>query len=268
MLVRAGVIAEPAYFKLLGKTIGSVLRGSGRTKQSVADSSFDAWGKYYRQDENAPNAIISYYTKGSLIGLALDLSIRAKTGGKKSLDDVMRALWQRYGRDFYNGGGRGVTPAEVEALFDEISGGRFKPFFDKYIRGTEDVPLAKLLAPFGVKYSDERKSAKPSLDANIGRDGNDCKLSSVHENGAAHLAGLSAGDLLVAIDGLRVTATNLETLLSRYGVGSNVEVHAFRRDELMTFSMTLQGERVPGITLALDPVAKKSTGPLRPSAAR
>ncbi|MEV4783819.1 M61 family metallopeptidase [Burkholderia sp. LMU1-1-1.1] len=268
MLVRAGVIAEPAYFKLLGKTIGSVLRGSGRTKQSVADSSFDAWGKYYRQDENAPNAIISYYTKGSLIGLALDLSIRAKTGGKKSLDDVMRALWQRYGRDFYNGGGRGVTPAEVEALFDEISGGRFKPFFDKYIRGTEDVPLAKMLAPFGVKYSDERKSSKPSLDANIGRDGNDCKLSSVHENGAAHLAGLSAGDLLVAIDGLRVTATNLETLLSRYGVGSNVEVHAFRRDELMTFSVILQGERVPGITLALDPVAKKSTGPLRPSAAR
>jgi predicted metalloprotease with PDZ domain len=268
MLVRAGVIAEPAYFKLLGKTIASVLRGSGRTKQSVADSSFDAWGKYYRQDENAPNAIISYYTKGSLIGLALDLSIRAKTGGKKSLDDVMRALWQRYGRDFYNGGGRGVTPAEVEALFDEISGGRFKPFFDKYIRGTEDVPLAKMLAPFGVKYSDERRTSKPSLDANIGRDGNDCKLSSVHENGAAHLAGLSAGDLLVAIDGLRVTTTNLETLLSRYGVGSNVEVHAFRRDELMTFSMTLQGDRVPGITLALDPVAKKSTGPLRPSAVR
>ena len=268
MLVRAGVIAEPAYFKLLGKTIGSVLRGSGRTKQSVADSSFDAWGKYYRQDENAPNAIISYYTKGSLIGLALDLSIRAKTGGKKSLDDVMRALWQRYGRDFYNGGGRGVTPAEVEALFDEISGGRFKPFFDKYIRGTEDVPLAKMLAPFGVKYSDVRKSSKPGLDANIGRDGNDCKLSSVHENGAAHSAGLSAGDLLVAIDGLRVTATNLETLLSRYGVGSNVKVHAFRRDELMTFSVILQGDRVPGISLALDPVAKKSTGPLRPSAAR
>jgi predicted metalloprotease with PDZ domain len=267
MLVRAGVIAEPAYFKLLGKTIGSVLRGSGRTKQSVADSSFDAWGKYYRQDENAPNAIISYYTKGSLIGLALDLSIRAKTGGKKSLDDIMRTLWQRYGRDFYNDAGRGVTPAEVEAIFDEISGGRFKPFFDKYIRGTEDLPLAKMLAPFGIKYSDERKSSKPSLDANLGKDGSDCKLSVVHENGAAHQAGLSAGDILVAIDGLRVNSANLETLLSRYGVGSTVEVHAFRRDELMTFTMTLQGERVPGITLSLDPAGKKSTGPIRPSAA-
>jgi predicted metalloprotease with PDZ domain len=267
MLSRAGIIAEPVYFKLLGKTVGSVLRGSGRTKQSVADSSFDAWGKYYRQDENAPNSIVSYYTKGSLIGLALDLSIRAKTGGKKSLDDVMRALWQRYGRDFYNGGGRGVTPAEAEALFDEISGGRFKPFFDKYIRGTEDLPLAKLLAPFGVKFNDERKSAKPSFDANLGRDGNDCKLSAVHENGAAHRAGLSAGDILIAIDGLRVTATNLDTLLSRYAVGDTIQVMAFRRDELMSFDLVLQGDRVPGITLTLESALKRS-GPLRPSASR
>ncbi|MES2264461.1 MAG: M61 family metallopeptidase [Pseudomonadota bacterium] len=268
MLVRAGIIAEPAYFKLLGKTVGSVLRGSGRNKQSVADSSFDAWGKYYRQDENAPNAIVSYYTKGSLIGLALDLTIRAKSAGKKSLDDVMQALWQRYGRDFYPSVGRGVTPAEVEALFDEISGVKLKSFFDRYIRGTDDLPLAKLLSPFGVKYSDERKSGKPSLDVNLGREGNDCKLSSVHEGGAAHAAGLSAGDLLVAVDGLRVTPANLDALLARYRVGATVEVHAFRRDELQKFSVQLQGERIPNITLALDAAGKKAAGPLRPSAVR
>jgi predicted metalloprotease with PDZ domain len=268
MLVRAGIIGEASYFKMLGKTVGGVLRGAGRLKQSVADSSFDAWGKYYRQDENAPNAIVSYYTKGSLIGLALDLTIRAKSAGKTSLDDVMQALWQRYGRDFYSGAGRGVTPAEVEALIDEVSGTRMKPFFDKYIRGTDDLPLAKLLAPFGVKYSDERKSAKPSLDVNLGRDGADCKLSSVHEGGAAHQAGLSAGDLLVAIDGLRATPASLEALLSRYAVGATVEVHAFRRDELRTFSVTLQGDRVPGITLKLDAAARKGSGPLRPSAVR
>ncbi|NRR33920.1 M61 family metallopeptidase [Oxalobacteraceae bacterium] len=268
MLVRAGIIGEPAYFKLLGKTVGSVLRGSGRSKQSVAESSFDAWTKYYRQDENAANAIISYYTKGSLVALGLDLTIRAKTAGKKSLDDVMLALWERYGRDFYHGAGRGVTPAEVEALFDEISGSKLKSFFDKYVRGTDDLPLAKLLAPFGIKYSDERKSAKPSLDVNPGRDGNDCKLSTVHEGGAAHRAGLSAGDLLVAIDGLRVNATNLETLLGRYGVGSRVTVHAFRRDELMEFEVELQGDRVPAVTLALEASGRKGAGPLRPSAAR
>lgn len=265
-LVRSGMISEATYFKMLGKTVGSVLRSAGRTKQSVAESSFDAWSKYYRQDENAPNAIVSYYAKGSLVGLGLDLTIRQKSGGKRSLDDIMLALWQRYGRDFYPDGRRGVTPADVEALFDEISGMRLKSYFEKYIRGTEDVPLAKLLAPFGVKYTDERKLAKPSLDANIGREGADAKLSAVHEGGAAHRAGLSAGDLLVAIDGLRVTGNNLESLLSRYRVGDTVQVHAFRRDELMTFAVQLQGERVPGIGLAIDTARKSAVA--RPTSPR
>ena len=180
----------------------------------------------------------------------------------------MLALWQRYGRDFYPDGRRGVTPADVEALFDEISGMRLKGYVDKYIRGTEDVPLAKLLAPFGVKYADERKGAKPSLDANIGRDGGDAKLSAVHEGGAAHRAGLSAGDLLVAIDGLRVTGnpSNLETLLARYRVGDTVQVHAFRRDELMTFAVQLQGDRVPGVTLSFETTRKPAVA--RPTSPR
>lgn len=263
MLVRAGLIDEAAYFKLLGKTVNSVLRGSGRNKQSVADSSFDAWGKYYRQDENAPNAIVSYYTKGSLIALALDLTLRSKSGGEKSLDDVMLALWQRYGRDFYQGKARGVTPAEVEALFDEISGTRMKPFFERYIRGTDDVPLARLLAPFGVKYSDVRKGEKPSLDVNLA---SDAKLAQVHQGGAAHQAGLSAGDVLVALDGLRVTGSNLDHLLSRYAVGAQVAIHAFRRDELMTFTASLQGDRVPNVNFVIVPASKKLSALKRPTA--
>jgi predicted metalloprotease with PDZ domain len=269
MLVRAGIIGEPTYFKQLGKTVGSVLRGSGRTKQSVAESSFDAWSKYYRQDENAPNAIISYYTKGSLIALAFDLTIRAKTGGEKSLDDVMRALWKRYGRDFYPSVGCGVTEAEVEALFDEVSGVRLKPLFDRYVRGTEDLPLVKLYAPFGVKLVDERKSGKPSFDASIGRDGANAKLGQVHEGGAAHQAGLSAGDVLVAVEGLRVNGTppNLDNLLARYRVGDTVTVHAFRRDELMAFDVKLQGDRAPGVTLSPAVAGKQSMALRRPSAA-
>ncbi len=268
LLLRSGLITEAAYLKLLGKSIGGVLRGSGRTKQSVADSSFDAWSKYYRQDENAPNAIVSYYGKGSLIALAFDLTIRAKTEGRKSLDDVMLALWQRFGHDFYPTVGRGVTEAEVEALFDEVSGLKLKPMFERYVRGTDDLPLAKLYAPFGVKLTDERKNSKPSLDVSIGREGTDCKLSQVHEGGAAHAAGLSAGDLLVAVDGLRVTGNpnNLDALLSRFKVGDTVAVHAFRRDELMMFDVVLQGDRVPGITLAAP--EKKVKGLARPSAAR
>ncbi|MFC3110542.1 M61 family metallopeptidase [Undibacterium arcticum] len=267
MLVRSGLIDEPAYFKLVAKTANAVLRGSGRNKQSVAESSFDAWTKYYRQDENAPNAIVSYYAKGSLVALALDLTIRAKTDGKKSLDDVMRALWQRYGRDFYTPGKkqRGVTEAEAEAVFDEVSGLKLNSFFQRYVHGTGDLPLAKLLAPFGVTLSDNRPPAKASLDVRTVRDGNDCKLANVYEGGAAHRAGLSAGDLLVALDGLRVSMAggsgNLESLLSRYRVGAAVEVHAFRRDELLRFSAKLQADQAPalGFTLAT-PAPGKKTG--------
>lgn len=268
MLVRSGIIGEATYFKLLAKTVGGVLRGSGRLKQSVADSSFDAWSKYYRQDENSPNAIISYYTKGSLIALAFDLTIRAKTNGAKSLDDVMLALWERYGRDFYNGAGRGVTDAEVEALFDEVSGLKLKALFERWVRGTDDLPLAKLFAPLGVKLVEERKGGKPSLDAGIGRDALGAKLTQVHEGGAAHGAGLSAHDVIIAIDGLRVSGnpSNVDTLLGRYRVGDKVVVHAFRRDELMTFDVTLQGDRVPAITLSPAVAGRKSVTIKRPSA--
>ena len=271
MLVRSGIISEATYFKLLGKTVGSVWRGSGRTKQSIAESSFDAWTKYYRQDENAPNAIISYYTKGSLVGLAFDLTIRAKTGGEKSLDDLMRTLWERYGRDFYagaSGSGRGITEKEVEALFDEVSGLRLKSIFERHVRGTDDIPLAKLYAPFGVKVLDERKTSKPSLNVGLGRDPLGAKLTQVHEGGAAHQGGLSAGDIVIAIDGLRVNGNpcNLDGLFTRYRVGDTVTVHAFRRDELMSFEVTLQGDRVPGITIAPMPGTRKTQGFVRPSA--
>ncbi|MEM8513467.1 putative metalloprotease with PDZ domain [Massilia sp. MP_M2] len=268
MLVRAGIIGETTYFKLQAKSVAGVLRGSGRLKQSVAESSFDAWSKYYRQDENSPNAIISYYTKGSLIALAFDLTIRAKTGGAKSLDDVMLALWERFGRDFYPSVGRGVTEHEVEALFDEISGLKLKSLFERYVRGVEDLPLAKLYAPFGVKLADERKTGKASLDAGIGRDPLGAKLTQVHEGGAAHLAGLSALDVVIAIDGLRVNGnpSNVDALLARYRVGDRVQVHAFRRDELMGFDVTLQGDRVPVITLSQVVAGRKSAALKRPSA--
>ena len=96
MLARAGLLSEPQYLTGLAKTLTTVTQRSGRLKQSVADSSFDAWIKYYRQDENAPNSVVSYYQKGSLVGLALDLTIRARTNGKRSLDDVMRLLWKQW----------------------------------------------------------------------------------------------------------------------------------------------------------------------------
>jgi len=253
MLVRSGVIDQAAYFKLIAKTVNTVLRGSGRHKQSIAESSFDAWTKYYRQDENAPNAIVSYYTKGSLVALALDLTIRAQTRGKRSLDDVMRALWNIYGRDFYTThGGRGVSESELEALIDSVSGVKLKRTLDRWVRGTSDLPLATLLEPFGITLADATKEERPNLGVRTMREGNDCKLANVYEGGAAYRAGLSGGDLLVALDGLRVSATNLENLLARYRVGHTVVVHVFRRDELLSFAVSLTADDAPQMELVAE----------------
>ncbi|AOI56489.1 M61 family metallopeptidase [Burkholderia diffusa] len=259
MLVRSGLMSQDEYFAALGRTIGGVLRGTGRLKQSVADSSFDAWIKYYRQDENATNAIVSYYTKGSLVALAFDLAIRAQTRNRKSLDDVMRLLWQRYGREFYRGKQAGVEENEVETLIEEATGVALGRLFADAVHGTRDLPLAELLAPFGVTLAPDvapGAAAKPTIGARL-RGGADCTLAAVYEGGGAHRAGLSAGDTLIALDGLRVTGTNLDTLLARYRPGDKVEVHAFRRDELRTAKLKLDGPEVARyrLTAAAKPAA-------------
>ncbi|MBR8145796.1 M61 family metallopeptidase [Burkholderia sp. AU19243] len=259
MLVRSGLMSQDEYFAALGRTIGGVLRGTGRLKQSVAESSFDAWIKYYRQDENATNAIVSYYTKGSLVALAFDLAIRAQTRNRKSLDDVMRLLWQRYGRDFYRGKPAGVAEDEVETLIEEATGVALGRLFADAVHGTRDLPLAELLAPFGVTLTPDVASgaaAKPTIGARV-RGGADCTLAAVYEGGGAHRAGLSAGDTLIALDGLRVTGTNLDTLLARYRPGDKVEVHAFRRDELQITKLKLDGPEVARyrLTAAAKPAA-------------
>ena len=137
---------------------------------------------------------------------------------------------------------RSLTDAEVDALFDEISGLSLKPLLDRAVRGTKDLPLAEAFDKLAVAMTPISKPAKPSLEVRTRKEGSDCKLASVHEDGAAHHAGLSAGDALVAIDGLRVTASNLDALLARYRIGDTVSVHAFRRDELMRFSVTLKAD--------------------------
>ena len=250
MLVRSGLIKEADYFTLLGKTIGGVLRGSGRLKQAVTESSFDAWVKYYRQDENAANAIVSYYTKGSLVALAFDLTIRSQTQNRKSLDDVMRLLWQRYGRDYYRGKEHGIEETEVEALFAEATGADLSELFAEGVRGTRDLPLEALLEPFGVTLEAETDpKGNTSLGVRV-RSGADCTLAAVHDGSAAQKAGLSAGDVLIAVDGLRVTGSNLDALLSRYLPGAKVEVHAFRRDELRIAQVKLDGPEVSRYKLA------------------
>lgn len=254
-LVRSSITDVSTYLHQIAQTINNVYRGRGRFKQSIAEASFDAWIKYYRQDENTPNALVSYYTKGSLVALALDLTIRLGTENKKSLDDVMRVLWRRYGRDFYSDSSDGITDSEAEAIIEETSGLDLQEFFRKYIYGTVEIPLANLLVQFGISLNDANVDVKPGLDIRVKRSGSDCVVTHVFEGGAAYRAGISAGDVLLSIDGLRVSsenpAANLEKQLSRYTIGEKVETYVFRRDELMKFNVILADEHIPKFILSL-----------------
>ena len=249
MLVRSGVITPLEYLEIEADGIGRVMAQAGRAKQSVAQSSFDAWIKYYRQDENAVNSMVSYYQKGALVALALDLTIRNATSDHKSLDDVMRSLWQRYGKT-----GIGVPEGEVERTANDVSGSDLSGFFADTVYGTKDLALDKLLATAGIVLSWRAAAASatpataskvaertpPTLGAKIGGDTNgDAKLLQVFDGGAALAAGLSAGDTIVALDGLRVNAASLERKIKAYDIGSVVELVAFRRDEMMHVTLTL-----------------------------
>jgi predicted metalloprotease with PDZ domain len=255
-LVRSGVIGVDDYLGLLGKTISNVLRGRGRLRQSVAESSFDAWTKYYRQDENAPNAIVSYYAKGSLVALALDLQLRAASAGENSLDDVMRLLWQRHGQT-----GIGVPEDGIFAAVEDIGGKTLTRWLRRAVEGTDDLPLARLLKPFGVAWSAEPASAAPWLGAKLAAGNGETRLANVYDGGPAQRAGLSAGDVLVALDGLKVGASGLDAMLARRRAGERVEIHAFRRDELMRFDVELAA--APADKVALKPVARPSAAALR-----
>lgn len=239
-LLRSQVINHEDYLRLLGKTITNVMRAPGRRKQSIAQSSFDAWTRYYKQDENSPNALVSYYTKGALVALGLDLTIRQGSDGAHTLDDVMRLMWRRYGRDFYQGKPQGIPEDALPALVKEATGVDVRRFIARYAEGTAEMPLAQWLAPHGITVNWKTSSNAPSLEVRTRKQGDSLVLATVLEDGPGHKAGLSAGDTLVAINGLRVdAATNLDTVLSRYQAGDRVDVHVFRRDELRCFRARL-----------------------------
>ena len=294
-LVRSGAIDEAAYLKLLAQAMQRVASNPGRRLQSVAESSFDAWIKYYRPDENTQNAVSSYYVKGSLVALCLDLLIRERTQGQRSLDDVMRLLWQRYGQGFYDTDtqrtgsragktagvkgsagrsrsvatktaarashrtveetaspdtaldvvqkgttGRGVGEADMPALIQEATGLDLRRQIRSWAYGTEELPLARLLKPMGLAVITERpEDVRVSLGMRTGMRDGELTILTAERDGPATAAGLSAGDHLVAVDGLRCTEGRLKTLLARKAPGETVLVAAFRRDELLMATVGL-----------------------------
>jgi predicted metalloprotease with PDZ domain len=250
-LVRSQCIEPSNYLELMAQNVTRVMRASGRLRQSVAESSFDAWTKFYKQDENAPNAIVSYYTKGGLIAFGLDVTLREMTDGRASLDDLMRELWRRFGQT-----GRGVEEDTIERLASELVGTDLSEFFAEAVYGTEELPLERWFGSVGVAYR-LRPAATPDepggfieklgpveargvLGARFKAAGDLVELTHVFEGGAAQAAGLAAGDRLVAVDGIQAKADTLAARIAGLPKGQPVTVHALRRDELMTFGLLPQ----------------------------
>ena len=231
LLRRAGLIDDAAYLKLITKTVNQVLQTPGRTVQTVAQASFDAWVKYYRQDENTPNATVSYYTKGSLVALCLDLALRRE--GYTTLDDVMRALWQR-------SAGGPMSEADLRAVLRELGGRAFDEELDQWVHSTAELPLAQLLAGQGVAL----KAEKPQLAQRLGlrvAENHSVHIKTVLRGSAAERAGMNAGDewLGVEVKGQSWRITKLDDVAFYAGSHTNLEALVARDGRLLRLPLQL-----------------------------
>ena len=262
MLVRAGVIDVDEYLKLLESTISNVMRTPGRRQQSVAESSFEAWTKYYRQDEQSPNSIVSYYAKGALVALALDLSLRSRSAGRRSLDHVMRLLWRRYGREF-DKAREGLEEQAFPALLEQATGIDLKSEIQQWAYGTAELPLEVLLDGVGILLEYDSADPTPWLGMKTTMRGGELTVATAFTGGPAHVAGVSAGDTLIAFNGMKVDERSLKAQLARHRVGHKVTLHAFRRDELMTFELKLVAPLATEARLKIQARGTQAAGKLR-----
>jgi predicted metalloprotease with PDZ domain len=233
-LFRSKRIDLKTYLDLVANNWNGILRGPGRNKQSLADSSFDAWTKYYQADENTPNAVVSYYGKGALLALGLDLQIRAFSKNQKSLDDLMRLIWQKHGVTL-----DGIAEDELDDLILELLGSGFSKIWteikSRYIFGTEDIPIQKWITSKVVSVKPKTQSKLEKIKLQLGMRHTDIngwvKITHVLDGGMAQLAGLAPGDLLASINGQRVTSARLDKILVSLTAGQSIHF-CFYRDDL------------------------------------
>ena len=247
LLRRAGLIDDATYLKLLAKATNQVLQTPGRSVQTVAQASFDAWVKYYRQDENTPNATVSYYTKGSLVALCLDLTLRRE--GKTTLDDVMRALWKRCA-------GGPMTEADLRAELASLAGRSFDNELDQWVHSTAELPLAELLAAHGVALKPEQPQLAQRLGLRV-TENHSVQLKTVLRGGPAEKAGMAAGDewLGLQVQGQGWRIARLEDVAFYAGAATQVTAVVARDGRLLQLPMAL-----PAAQAAVAPGKSKPAG--------
>ena len=235
LLRRAGLLDEAAYLKLLTKTVNQVLQAPGRHVQSVAQASFDAWVKFYRMDENTPNATISYYSKGALVALCLDLTLRRE--GRSTLDDVMRALWQRCQ-------GGPMAESDLRAVLHTLSGRAFDAELDAWVHSTTELPLAELLAAHGITLQPETAQPAQRLGLRVTEShaaSHAVHIKTVLRGGLAERAGMAAGDewLGIEADGQGWRLHQLEQLALLAGNAAQVTALVARDGRLLRLPLML-----------------------------
>ncbi|MGB4557088.1 MAG: peptidase M61 [Burkholderiaceae bacterium] len=235
LLRRCGLIDDATYLRLLNKSINQVMQTPGRQVQSVAQASFDAWVKFYRPDENTANTTVSYYTKGSLVALCLDLTLRAE--GKTNLDQVMRALWRRCQ-------GGPMEQDDLLTVLRELAGRSLAREINTWVHSTNELPLKDLLSRHGVSVLEDPSQIAQQLGLRVS-ESNGILIKTVLRGGAAEQAGFAAGDEWLAVhsgtgranNGWRLT--HLDDLLLHIGSAKNVKVLVARDKRLLTLSLAL-----------------------------
>lgn len=243
ILLRSGVISQASYIKLLKTQIDRYLQNPGRFVQSVSESSFDAWVKFYRQDENSNNAGTSYYNKGCLVALCLDLGLRLRGS---SLDALMRKLYESAQK------GIQVHERTIVELCNELTGDNWIEQINHLINTTDELPLDQLFPEFGLSYSLKNDKSLP-LGLKLVDKPEGVLVQSARRDGAAAQAGLSAHDVIIAIDGLKATVKLVEKYAKQDGIYS---ILAFRRDELMSFDVKAAGSELTEVELKVEDQAK------------
>lgn len=233
--LRAGIYNAKTFLQNLSKEITLLQTKVGRKVQPVSESSFDAWIKLYRRDANSDNCQISYYLKGELISFLLDLMIRERSGNERSLDDVMRYMWENFGKAEI-----GFTDEELQDAIELVAGKDLSDFFAAYIDGVEELPFDEYLAPFGLKLqADIEVDQPPYIGLKAKFQNGKQKIEFVEIGSPAQLAGVSPDDELLAIDGMRVNADQLNERLKDYHAGDTIQLSIFHQDELQTLPVTL-----------------------------
>ncbi len=229
---RAGIYDGREFLVELSKEISRYLTTPGRLVQPLSESSFDAWIKLYRPDANSSNSQISYYLKGEMVTLLLDLLIRDRSHGQKSFDDVLVLMWEQFGKAEI-----GFTESQLKMIIESVADTDLTDFYDRYIHGTEELPFDNYFAAFGLKLQ-PIESKTPYLGISVKNEGDRAIIKSVASGSPAQLAGIDPGNELLAINGFKVSADGLDARLQQDGPGLAIQLIIFQGDQLVTLVVT------------------------------